>query len=211
MTLRQPPPSAGQLLKRLVPTQDHDALLGDLNEEFQRGRSVVWYWAQILAAIVVGSWKDVRTHPLVVARAAVTGIICQLLLAVAVSTLRALLTGAGFMWGHTWIGLPWYWWPYSPDGDLVLRAVWFGGQILIGWLILHLYRGHGLTMVLACCTTLGALRLTMLVQLALSTQWPAQPFTFLLAVAGGHIRDSFLMLVGANQAAKRGLTAGRQD
>jgi hypothetical protein len=49
MTLRQPPSIAGQLLKRLLPAQDHDALLGDLCEDFQRDRSVFYFQ-------VVGIW-----------------------------------------------------------------------------------------------------------------------------------------------------------
>ncbi len=58
MTIKQPPRFAGRLLKRLVPAQNHDALLGDLCEEYQRRRSVAWYCLQILSAVVVGAWKD---------------------------------------------------------------------------------------------------------------------------------------------------------
>ena len=96
MTLRQPPRSAGRLLKRLVPTQDHDILLGDLCEEYQRGRSIVWYWLQILAAIAIRSLKDVRANPLVAARAVITGLLAQMLLLPAFSPLQNVLTGAGF-------------------------------------------------------------------------------------------------------------------
>src|SRR5262252_6188870 len=96
MTLRQPPPFAGRLLKRLVPTQDHDVLLGDLSEEYQRGRSTAWYLLQILAAIIVGSWRDVRTHRITAARAVITGILAQMLLLSAFSPLQNVLTGAGF-------------------------------------------------------------------------------------------------------------------
>src|SRR5262245_45730062 len=98
MTVRQPPQLAGRLLKRLAPAQDHDVLLGDLCEELQRGRSLVWYWAQILAAIVMGSSKGLRSHPIVAARAVVTGLISQLLLVVVISSLQNILTGAGFLW-----------------------------------------------------------------------------------------------------------------
>src|SRR6476646_1916691 len=98
MTTQHPPRFAGRLLKRLVPAQNHDILLGDLHEEYQRGRSVAWYWLQILAAIVVRSWKDVRANPLVAARAVVTGLIAQMFLLSAFSSLQNVLTGAGFMW-----------------------------------------------------------------------------------------------------------------
>ena len=80
MTTVQPPAIAARLLKRLVPAQDHDALLGDLSEEYQRGRSIAWYWLQIFVAIVVRSWKDVRGHTLVAARAIVTGLVAQMFL-----------------------------------------------------------------------------------------------------------------------------------
>ena len=35
------------ILNRLLPSQDIDALLGDIVEERQRGRSASWYWLQL--------------------------------------------------------------------------------------------------------------------------------------------------------------------
>jgi hypothetical protein len=37
-----------------------EALLGDLFEDFQSGRSSAWYWRQVLAAILVGFVREVR-------------------------------------------------------------------------------------------------------------------------------------------------------
>jgi len=52
MTISQPPRFAARLLKRLVPgQQDHDVLIGDLNEEYHRGRS---NWFLSLRAIAIG-------------------------------------------------------------------------------------------------------------------------------------------------------------
>ena len=106
MTTLKPPPVAARLLEQLVPAQDHEALLGDLCEEYHRRRSISWYWLQILAAIIVGSRKDIRAHRLVAARAIGTGLVSQLLLVVVTLQLKNVLTGAGFMWGDRWIGLP---------------------------------------------------------------------------------------------------------
>ena len=50
-TLRRPPAIPAWLLRRLV---SNDALVGDLTEEFRRGRSAAWYWRQVVTAIVVG-------------------------------------------------------------------------------------------------------------------------------------------------------------
>src|SRR5262249_29998979 len=152
MTLRQPPQFAGRLLKRLVPAQDHDALLGDLCEEYQRGRSVAWYCLQILAAIIVRSLKDLRANPLVAPRAIITGLLAQMFLLSAFSPLQSVLTGAGFMWGNKWFGLPWYWhWPYDSSLGIVMQGIWIAGDVMVGWLIVRLHRGHGVTMVLVYC------------------------------------------------------------
>ena len=134
MTIRQPPRFAGRLLKRLVPAQNHDALLGDLSEEYQRRRSVTWYFLQILSAVVVGSWKDIRSHQLLAGRAAAVGLFVQFLVIFATLEMRDVLTGAGFMWGTTWIGLPWYWhWPYASwSFAAFFQGAWIAGDVMIG-------------------------------------------------------------------------------
>jgi hypothetical protein len=62
------------LLERLLPSQDIDALLGDIDEEARR-RSPFWYWGQIVAAIVVGSYRAVRKHPFLALRAVGVGLL----------------------------------------------------------------------------------------------------------------------------------------
>jgi len=204
MMLRQPPRFAGRLLKRLVPAQDHDVLLGDLCEEYRRGRSLAWYCVQVLAAIVVGSWRDLRAHPLVAARAGVAGVIAQMFLVTAFPALSSVLTGAGFMWGGTWIGLPWYWhWPYAASLDMVMMAVWIAGHITIGWLIVRLNRGHGVTGVLVCCGVLSALRIAGLLQFAHVTGRPPDLDTLLFMVTKGQIREGLLMIAGGYVATRR--------
>ena len=49
-TTPRPPRMAIALLTRWLP--DHDALIGDLVEEFDRRRSRTWLWRQVLAAII---------------------------------------------------------------------------------------------------------------------------------------------------------------
>ena len=51
----------------------NDALIGDLIEEFRRGRSEWWYWRQALGSILLGSYQDVRLHKLMALRAIVVG------------------------------------------------------------------------------------------------------------------------------------------
>ena len=53
----EPPSAATWLLKRLG--RRNESLVGDLLEEYRRGRSSSWYWRQVVAAIAVGRAKAV--------------------------------------------------------------------------------------------------------------------------------------------------------
>jgi hypothetical protein len=55
MTGRKPPALAAWLLKWLGVCDANEPLVGDLAEEFQDGRSRVWYWRQTLSAIWIQS------------------------------------------------------------------------------------------------------------------------------------------------------------
>jgi hypothetical protein len=202
---RRSPVFAARLLKRLVPSQDHDVLLGDLNEEYQRGRSRVWYFAQIAAAIVVGSWKDLHAHPIVAARAVAIGLVAEVLLVTALPVVLDVLTGAGFMWGGRWIGLPWYWhWPYALSLDTVMMTIWIAGHLLMGWLIVRLHRAHGVTTVVLYCVVLGALHTAGVLQLAHVTGRSADLGALVHAAATGEIRESLLVMTGGYLATRPG-------
>ena|SRR5580765_2393914 len=160
--MKQPPVFAGRILTRLVPSQNHTVLLGDLSEEYRRGRTTTWYWLQILAAVVVGTWKDIRTHKGLALRAAVVGISSTLVLIRVALAVGDVATGAGFMWGTTWIGLPRYW-HYPYDASWSYRAFneleWILTAMASGWIVVRSHRRHGVTMILAFLAGLVALRI----------------------------------------------------
>ena len=58
MKAAHPPTLATKLLGWLVSGPHGDALAGDLIEQYRQGRSGVWYWRQVLLAIVVALAKD---------------------------------------------------------------------------------------------------------------------------------------------------------
>jgi hypothetical protein len=204
LTISQPPRFAGRLLKRLVPGQDHDVLIGDLNEEYQRGRSTTWYLLQILAAIVVGTWRDLRANPLVAVRAAVTGVVAQLLVVFCWGWLLEVFTGAGFMWGGRWIGLPWFYhWPYASSLDRIMYGLWIVGELMIGWLIVRLHRGHSVMTVLAFSCVMFAIRAETYFKIAF-VMGP-QPFVRGLssAMVIGQISETLLLILGGYLATRR--------
>jgi hypothetical protein len=50
----EPPRLPTWMLEHLKGGGSHEALAGDLIQEFHRGSSVVWYWRQVLAVILIG-------------------------------------------------------------------------------------------------------------------------------------------------------------
>jgi hypothetical protein len=62
MRSAKPPVLAAWLLEHLTPGDKHDALVGDLLEEFQRRRSAGWFWRQVLCAIPASLFHEIRAH-----------------------------------------------------------------------------------------------------------------------------------------------------
>ena len=60
--MRKLPVLATALLQRLGPADE--SFVGDLVEEYNAGRSRTWYWRQVLSAVVLGSVRQMHTHPM---------------------------------------------------------------------------------------------------------------------------------------------------
>ena len=148
MRSSHPPVVATWLLERLRSDQENESLIGDLMEDYGRGRSNAWYWRQVLAAIVVSSCDEVLAHVVIAIKAMVTGWAAQFMLQyVAWGLLNRfhlwlplhdklyLFFGYGFATSVTWLIL---WTP-----------IWIGS----GWLVGGLYRSRWASMVLVFSTS----------------------------------------------------------
>jgi hypothetical protein len=62
--MQSPPKLARWLLSHFGCSPNNDALVGDPDEQYQRGRSVIWYWLQILIAIPTSLGREVVAHKL---------------------------------------------------------------------------------------------------------------------------------------------------
>jgi len=60
MRMREPPPLADWLLRRFVSGNRSEALLGDLLEEYQAGRTPGWYWRESIVAILICARRKVH-------------------------------------------------------------------------------------------------------------------------------------------------------
>jgi len=65
-----PPRIATWLITRTV---IDEGIVGDLLEHWQRGRSRMWYWRQVLSAIIIQTHREVHAHKAITVRAILTG------------------------------------------------------------------------------------------------------------------------------------------
>ena len=102
------------------------------------------------------------------------------------------------MWGDRWIGLSWYWhWPYTFwSFALIVQGIMFAGYAMIGWLIVRLHRGHGVTMVMTYCGVLWAFRLAAVAQIAVLTSPHPNIPSLWFPVVNGLIGESLFLILG---------------
>lgn len=137
----QPPTIATWLLNKFGCT--NDALKGDLAEEYSQGRSIAWYWRQVLVAIAVGFSMEVSAHKLLALRAMITGwaVIYLLERAVGITFWKwygRLLLAHGLM--------PTFWWRHYYTYPVVL--MWCICAAASGWIVGKCHREHCRAMVL---------------------------------------------------------------
>jgi hypothetical protein len=60
MNSSKPPVLATWLVEHLIPYSRNEALAGDLLEQYSQGRSVAWFWRQVLVAILTGFLTEWR-------------------------------------------------------------------------------------------------------------------------------------------------------
>jgi hypothetical protein len=173
------------LLQWLLPARDHEALLGDLHEERRRGRSIFWYWSQILAAVVIGSWREVREHPLLALRAVMTGVVVLAVyfaMVAAISRFIWVLSNGGYYLGGYWLTLPPRPIPQRYDIPVVLIVNAFG-YAASGWAIVRLHRAYGLAMAMPFLLVVSLLSLI--------------PLTIIATDAGPGVRSMPLIQVAS--------------
>lgn len=113
-------------------------LTGDLLEEQANGRPTIWYWRQVMVAVAVSIWGDIRAHKVVMLGAVMTGIGAE-----------TVLWGLYNAFVSSWL-------PLGPMTSLVPWTInlliIFVTQIATGWLIARTHRKHPMPALLAFLT-----------------------------------------------------------
>jgi hypothetical protein len=63
MNNREPPRMAVWLLKQWASPYRRESLLGDLLEMYRGGRSRMWYWRQVIAALILARARALQSLP----------------------------------------------------------------------------------------------------------------------------------------------------
>jgi hypothetical protein len=123
----------------------NEVLAGDLIEEYRRGRTVGWYWRQVLMAILVGCGDEIRTHKLLTVRALITGWAVLILSSYLINFPLYKLYSRAL--GNLGLSPPrfWFWWWHYYTYPVVLVPC-IGG-FLSGWLVARFHRTHRVAMV----------------------------------------------------------------
>ncbi len=58
--LRSTPPIATWILNQFGALPENESAIGDLVEQYQRGKGSIWYWRQVLVIVFVGLYREVR-------------------------------------------------------------------------------------------------------------------------------------------------------
>jgi hypothetical protein len=118
--MRTPTRLPKTLLQTLAPGEP--ALVGDLDEEYRRGKSGFWYLGQVVVAIGVGAFKGIAAHPGRVVLTTAVGWAVMLLFFATIGDPLSFDTGY-------WLAIRF------PDFEaLVGRNVWMAAPYVPAWL-----------------------------------------------------------------------------
>jgi hypothetical protein len=176
MKTSEPPRLSTWLLVRLAPRHRRESLVGDLREQLQQGRSVWWYWRQVLGTILVGLATDVAAHKLLALRALVLGwsamLIVYLLIGPLIQETRMTIfrRWGSALWGDSEI-LRQLWVYYSLPFQLVFCLL----LMAIGWMVAatHRRRVPGIVLVFSATLLIPATFQALEIRRLLGTElWP---------------------------------------
>ena len=143
------PAAATWLLRQLGCSPKNESLIGDLVEEYRRGRSRVWYWRQVLIAIGASLLQEIRAQRRLAVRALVTG--WALVFLFFWSVWVPLFQFLRRMLPASWSTVRWVYvrgW-IVPNGIAVLMVVLSCiGGLCLGWVIARLHRPQQRTAIL---------------------------------------------------------------
>jgi len=176
------------MLRHFGCSPNTDAVVGDLVERFADGRSRLWYWGQVLTAILISLFREVRSHKLLVFRGLLTGWAVLIVFIYASGQLRELMQGLA-IWSKYWR----HWWmlPVAVTGSEIVFS------LASGWLVARLHPHRRKVTVLVYTTSVIIVIVsTFPYALITAPHFNAREVFFLLFAIIGNVGSILAILVG---------------
>jgi hypothetical protein len=213
-----PPHVAQWLLERCASGPQRESLIGDMLEQYQRGRSSTWYWRQTLSAVAAGVAAEMRQHKLLaVSVAALSASLPELYM---LSRLWVWVRSVDGLWYTRLIDSRWSWvvidpWAYRLQPYLWTSDIaWCAILAATSWIVVRLRpRQRCLVLALFLIPQVG-LRLPYLRTAV--TNWLREPgnpiwiFNVLWFSAFTFIAIPFSILLGGSAGVRRGSVESTQ-
>ena len=154
MTSIHPPRIATWLLRRFSAGPHAEAIAGDLLEQYQSIRSPLWYWRQVLSAVIADMAGSVMAHKARTAGALVGGWIVYFALSFPANAVITSLRRPTLRW-LAWAGLPKYGpeFRFTSTTQLVLHiessVIVYVACVITGWIVAKLTRSSASVAALA--------------------------------------------------------------
>src|SRR5262245_61733697 len=135
---QRPPRLAVWLLRRFIPETVCESLIGDLVEQHERRRSMLWFWRQVISTIVVQIVSDVRARKLAAVGVVAAGFAVWMMLERLVWPLFITPMGVVWIFGR-WVSV----------GPIIQWISWcwlFIEGLMIAWFIGVLFRSRRVSM-----------------------------------------------------------------
>ncbi len=161
MNMSKPPGLVHWLLERCTSGPQRESLIGDMLEQYHRGRSATWYWRQTISAIAASFagqvWQNKLLAISVAVLSAYLGDIYRF------SRLYVWVWRVDDLWHSYLIDSRWSWivinpWAYRLQPYFwTSNIVWCAILSALSWIMSHLYpRQRGLVVTLFLVTQVGA-------------------------------------------------------
>jgi hypothetical protein len=160
MSSSKPPRLAQWLLERGISGPQREALVGDMLEQYQRGRSAAWYWRQTVSAIAISFTAEISQHKALAAAVTVLGLYLPDIYMF--SRVWVWVARFDHLWYRPLINSRWHWmvtdpWAYRLKPYLWTSEIaWCAVPAVVSWILTRLYpRQTGLVLTLLVITQVG--------------------------------------------------------
>jgi len=158
-----PPSVATKLLEAFVSPRTSQPLVGDLIEHYERGRSRAWYWRQVLLAVAISAYREMRTRKLETIGAIMIGYLTALPISYFATSMAAVLV-------------------HGYAAYFVFLPLTFGSAAVGGWIVRRAFPPPMVVIVAASCVIASVIAFVVCARLGVLHRMPTPVLAYFVAI-----------------------------